>query len=47
MYQALDIAKQHEIITTYGLAFLDKYLRGAEGQELKQNLYEEHVLYTF
>ncbi|CAK9041700.1 unnamed protein product [Durusdinium trenchii] len=45
MYEALDITKQHEIINTYGLAFLDKYLRGGDGNVLKQNQFEGHMLY--
>ena len=45
MYQALDITKQHEIINTYGLAFLDKYLRKGDGKILKENGFEEHVIY--
>lgn len=45
MYEALDITKQHEIINTYGLAFLDKYLRGGDGNVLKQNQFEGYMLY--
>eukprot|EP00435_Cladocopium_sp_Y103_P025375 s1971_g6.t1 len=44
-YQALEIAKQHEIINSYALAFLDKYLRAGDGSLLKENRFQEHVLY--
>jgi len=44
-YQALDIVKQHEIINTYALAFLDKYLRGGDDALLKENKFEEHMIY--
>lgn len=44
-YQALEISKQHEIINSYGLAFLDKYLRAGDGSLLKENRFEEHVIY--
>ena len=44
-YQALDISKQHEIINSYGLAFLDKYLRAGDGSLLKENRFDDHVIY--
>lgn len=44
-YQALDISRQHEIINRYGLAFLNKYLKGMDDSLLKENRFEEHVLY--
>ena len=44
-YQALDIVKQHGIINTYALAFLDKYLRGGDDTLLKENKFEEHMIY--
>eukprot|EP00438_Fugacium_kawagutii_P013400 Skav216506 [mRNA] locus=scaffold1123:641118:641677:- [translate_table: standard] len=44
-YQALDISKQHEIINRYGLAFLNKYLKGIDDSLLKENRFPEHVVY--
>lgn len=36
-YRPLAIAEQHAIVNSYGLAFLDKYLKSAEGDYLKAN----------
>ncbi|CAJ1422942.1 unnamed protein product [Effrenium voratum] len=43
MYDALPIARQHEIINTYGLAFLDKYLRGGTG--IEENRFENEMIF--
>ncbi|CAE7241242.1 PLA2G7, partial [Symbiodinium pilosum] len=45
IYTPLDISKQHEIINGYGLAFLDKYLRGGNGSFLAENHYADEIVY--
>eukprot|EP00929_Paragymnodinium_shiwhaense_P063199 TRINITY_DN31588_c0_g1_i2.p1 TRINITY_DN31588_c0_g1~~TRINITY_DN31588_c0_g1_i2.p1 ORF type:complete len:423 (-),score=72.78 TRINITY_DN31588_c0_g1_i2:397-1665(-) len=48
MYDPLPIQEQHAIINSYGLAFLDRYLRdgGSKSEEfLKANQYGDKILY--
>lgn len=45
MYMPLEISKQHEIINGYGLAFLDKFIRGGSGSFLTENHYPDELVY--